>query len=253
MSPHPAILTASTATPALTPVDSTVSHPIVYPSGDGEPVAETFVHFYAIMTAIEVLKQYLTGQQATVLGNQFLYYIQGNPRARVAPDVMVIFNVEPGGRDNYKIWEEGAAPRVIFEMTSASTRSVDEGFKKTLYAHLGVEEYWLFDPREEWQESSLRGYHLVGSDYQPLGEAVSQALGLRLEVQDQLIHFYRLDTGEKLLLPTELKESLTVAQTQLEEAQTQLEATQSQIEATQQKNDELEARLAQYQERFGSL
>ncbi|MDJ0731997.1 MAG: Uma2 family endonuclease, partial [Crocosphaera sp.] len=64
---------------------------IIYPSSDGEPVAETYIHLYAILTTLEVLKQYLSGQQATVLANQFMYYSQGLPRMRVAPDVMVIF------------------------------------------------------------------------------------------------------------------------------------------------------------------
>lgn len=213
--------------------------PVFYPSTDGEPLAETFVHLYAILTVLEVLKQYLSGQQATVLSNQFLYYIPGNPRARVAPDVMVILNVEPGGRDHYKIWEEGAAPSVVFEMTSSSTQATDAGFKKQLYAHLGVQEYWLFDPKQEWQEQSLRGYTLVGEEYQAIANFQSEVLGLRLEVADQLIHFYRLDTGAKLLAPGELKDSLAV--------------TQEQLEAEQQKRADLEALLAQYRDRFGPL
>jgi Domain of unknown function (DUF5615) len=40
--------------------------------------------------------------------------LAGFPRLRVAPDVMVIFNVQPGGRDNYKTWEEGQVPAVIY-------------------------------------------------------------------------------------------------------------------------------------------
>lgn len=107
---------------------------IIYPTGDGKPVAETFDHLYALLITLEVLRQYLTGQRATVLGNQYLYYAQGFPKLRTAPDVMVIFDVEPGGRDNYKIWEEGQPPSVIFEITSESTRAKDESFKKILYA-----------------------------------------------------------------------------------------------------------------------
>lgn len=45
----------------------------VYPSTDGEPVAETYDHLYVLLITLEVLRQYLSGQQATVLGNQFLY------------------------------------------------------------------------------------------------------------------------------------------------------------------------------------
>lgn len=99
-----------------------VESEIFYPSADGQPVAETYDHLYALLTTLEVLKQYLTNRQATVLGNQFLYYAQGFPKLRVAPDVMVIFDVAPGGRDNYKTWEEGQVPTVIFEMTSFGTK-----------------------------------------------------------------------------------------------------------------------------------
>jgi len=74
---------------------------IFYPSSDGKPLAESYVHLYAIHVTLEVLKQYLQGRQATVLADQFLYYSQGYPRLRVAPDVMVIFDVAPGGRDNF--------------------------------------------------------------------------------------------------------------------------------------------------------
>ena len=74
-----------------------VESEIFYPSADGQPVAETYDHLYALLTTLEVLKQYLANRQATVLGNQFLYYAQGFPKLRVAPDVMVIFDVAAVG------------------------------------------------------------------------------------------------------------------------------------------------------------
>lgn len=107
---------------------SSQSTEVFYPSSDGEPLAESYVHLCALLATLEVLRQYLLGRQATVLSNQFLYYAQGFPRLRVAPDVMVIFNVAPGGRDNYKIWEEGQVPVVVFEMTSEGTKNQDMGF-----------------------------------------------------------------------------------------------------------------------------
>ena len=147
----------------LLPLQNTESF---YPSGDSQPVAETYDHFYVLAIVLEVLRQFLADRQATVLGNQFLYYAQGFPRLRTAPDVMVIFDVAPGGRDNYKIWEEGQVPAVIFEMTSEGTRQQDEGFKKTLYEQLGVQEYWQFDPKGEWIPEQLRGYRLRGEVYE---------------------------------------------------------------------------------------
>ena len=212
---------------------------IFYPTGDGEPVAETYDHFYVLMLTLEVLRQYLLGQQATVLGNQFLYYSQGFPKLRVAPDVMVISNVEPGGRDNYKIWEEGQVPSVIFEMTSPGTRSQDESFKMTLYEQLGVEEYWQFDPRGEWITEKLRGYRLHNETYEPITDGQSQPLKLRLAVEGNLISFYRLDTGEKLLIPDELVAALQEAEAQAAQER--------------QRAEELEAQLARYRDRFGEL
>lgn len=210
-----------------------------YPSSDGEPVAETFAHLYAMLITLEVLRQYLAGQQATVLSNQFLYYAQGFPRLRVAPDVMVIFDVEPGGRDNYKIWEEGQTPAVIFEMTSQGTQEQDQSFKKTLYAQLEVQEYWLFDPKGDWISEQLRGYRLQGEDYAPITDSISQRLSLRLAVEGSLISFYRLDTGEKLLIPDEMAAAL--------------EESTHQLEAERQRRAAVEAELARYREQFGDL
>ena len=219
---------------------------IIYPSSDGEPVAETYIHLYAILTTLEVLKQYLSGQQATVLANQFMYYSQGLPRMRVAPDVMVIFNVEPGGRDNYKIWEEKEVPQVIFEMTSPGTKNQDQEFKKTLYEQLGVKEYWLFDPKGEWIPEQLKGYRLRNTVYEVIEDNRSEPLQLQLKVEGQLIGFYREDTGKKLLIPEELA-------TALQEKETELQEKETELQQEKQKLSEMEAMLEKYRQQFGDL
>lgn len=196
---------------------------IFYPSSDGEPLAETSVHADAIINTVTVLREYLKGQSAIVLADQFLYYAQGFPRLRVAPDVMVIFNVAPGSRDNYKIWEEGQIPVVIFEMTSEGTKNQDTGFKKTLYEQLGVLEYWLFDPKGEWIQEQLQGYRLRGEMYESITDGRCEPLQLRLQVEEQLISFYREDIGEKLLIPEELAEALTQEKLARQQAELQVE------------------------------
>jgi Uma2 family endonuclease len=202
---------------------------IIYPSSDGEPVAETYDHLYVLLITLEVLRQYLEGRQATVLGNQFLYYAQNLPKLRVAPDVMVIFDVAPGGRDNYKIWEEGQVPAVIFEMTSEGTKDHDKVFKKTLYEQLEVQEYWLFDPKGEWVEEKLRGYRLRKNEYEQITDSQSEPLQLRLQVEGQLIAFYRQDTGEKLLIPGELAQALRQAEERAQQAQSQVEQLKAKL------------------------
>ncbi|MBW4692487.1 MAG: Uma2 family endonuclease [Lyngbya sp. HA4199-MV5] len=214
-----------------------------YPTGDGEPVAETYDHFYVLAIVLEVLRQFLSDRQATVLGNQFLYYAQGFPRLRTAPDVMVIFDVPPGGRDSYKIWDEGQVPAVIFEMTSQGTRQHDESFKKTLYEQLGVQEYWQFDPKGEWIPEQLRGYRLHGEAYEPITDGQSQPLQLRLAVDGKLIAFYRLDTGEKLLIPDELATALHEQTVARQQAEAQAEQEQQRAEQERQRAERLAARL----------
>ena len=228
--------------PVIKPVNLTE-----YPSSDGEPVAETYDHFYAIAVLLEMLRQYLTGRKATVLGNQYLYYAQGLPRMRVAPDVMVIFDVAAGGRDNYKIWEEGQVPAVVFEITSKGTQLVDTGFKRDLYAQMGVQEYWLFDPKNEWVKGQLQGYRLNDDqEYDRINDGQSLVLGLRLSIEDKKIALHRLDNGDKLPFPSELAEQVA------HERQAKLDAEQAKLQA-EQARQELEVILQRYRDRFGDL
>jgi hypothetical protein len=223
---------------------------VVYPSSDGEPLAESYVHIDAIINAVIALRNYLEGQQAIVFADQFLYYVQGFPKFRVAPDVMVVFNVPPGARDNYKVWEEAQVPSVIFEMTSAGTRERDEVVKKDLYESLDVPEYWQFDPKGEWIPEKLRGYRLQDGVYVPITDGRSEPLKLRLEVDELLIAFYREDTGEKLLASAELVQALrqeTLARQEAEAllAQEQQRAEQERERAEQEREraERLAARL----------
>ncbi len=211
---------------------------VVYPSSDGEPLAETSVHIDAIINAVVALRNYVEGQQAIVLADQFLYYVQGFPKFRVAPDVMVIFNVSPGARDNYKVWEEAQVPSVIFEMTSAGTKDRDEVVKKDLYESLDVPEYWQFDPKGEWISEKLRGYRLRDGVYVPVTDGRSEPLQLRLEVDGALIAFYREDTGEKLLASDELVQALRQETLARQEAETLLEQEQQRAEQERQRADQ---------------
>lgn len=228
----------------LLPVTS--SPTILYPSSDGTPLAETSLHVDVIVTTLITLRHHLKNRSALVLSNQFLYYAQNYPQMRVAPDAMVIFGVAPGPRDNYKIWEEGQSPSVIFEFTSAGTQDEDQSYKRILYEQIGIEEYWLFDPKGDWIQEQLRGYRLRSDAYEPITDSESRVLGLRLEVKGSVIGFYRLDTGEKLADPDELKQ-------RADQEQQRAEREQQRANQEQQRAESLESLLAIYRERFGEL
>lgn len=220
----------------VSPLPLTPTHPIdnlesVYPSSDGEPLAETQVHVWVILTTLAILTQYLKGQQAVVFANQFFYYIQGNLKARVAPDVIVFFDIPTGMRNNYKMWEEGQTPSIIFEITSASTYEQDWNFKKTLYEQIGIQEYWLFDPLGDWISGQLRGYTLDAQGvYEPTTNQVSQVLKLRLQIEGYSLDFYRLDNHDKLLNMDELSTQVGELRTALSQEQEELEQAQQRAE-----------------------
>ncbi|NUN64029.1 Uma2 family endonuclease [Pseudanabaena biceps] len=224
---------------------------IFYPSEDGEPLAETSVHADAIIATVAVLRNYLAEKFAerspVVLADQFLYYAQGFPRLRVAPDVMVIFDIPQQPYDNYKIWETGQIPIVIYEMTSSSTQTHDQSKKRELYESIGVLEYWLFDPKGEWIPEKLRGYRRQANlpekeedslVYEAISDGLSQVLGLRLEVESSLINFYRQDNGKKLLIPSEL---FTALQTQTQRAESAEERARLAEQVAQKLRDRLAA------------
>ena len=120
-------------------------------------------------------------------GNLLLFYVEGNRRKHVSPDVLVALGVpkEPN-REYYLLWKEGKGPDFIVELTSKSTPREDKKKKFELYRDvLKVAEYFLFDPREEYLHPSLQGFRLVAGDYvaiEPVaGRLPSQVLGLHLE------------------------------------------------------------------------
>ena len=183
---------------------------IDYPESDGEPLAETDTHYRQITDLKFSLEQYCIRKfgQVYVAANLFLYYVEGDPRKVVAPDIFVVLGVSPGDRRIFKLWEEGKSPDVVFEITSKSTRIDDIGNKKGLYEALGVSEYFLFDPLQEYMELQLRGYRLEEGLYRPIAEIplTCKSLGLILKV-DKDRHLRLFEAGSEAPLPTPLEEA----------------------------------------------
>ena len=158
--------------------------PLVYPSSDGKPMAENDAQRSAIMYGIGALSRYFRDRRDVyVSGDLLIYYEEGNPRVSIAPDVFVVFGVEDRERPNYRLWEEGPAPAFVLEVASPSTWRDDLGWKRSVYARLGVREYWQYDPHGEHLPARLQGERLGRSGYvrQPAATAPDGTLTLRSE------------------------------------------------------------------------
>lgn len=201
---------------------------VEYPEADGRPMAETDLHRDLMFYVINLLRRYFIGQHVYVSGNLLLYYEEGNPRKSVAPDCFVVWGVAPHRRNVYKLWEEGQGPRVVFEVTSKTTQREDQLVKMGLYARLGVEEYYLYDPTADYLDPPLLGYQRAGGGFVPMQpqnqelvlgglafppepgeppEYVSSLLGLRLALdEDNILRFYDQETGQRLLTDEEVRQ-----------------------------------------------
>jgi Uma2 family endonuclease len=185
-----------------------------YPTTDWKPMGESEIHIDELIDAITVLKDRFAGEpNVYVNGNMLLYYEEGNPRKHVAPDVMVALNVpkEPK-REYWLVWKEGKAPDFIVEITSKSTRRVDEVMKFAFYRDiLRVSEYFLFDPRAEYLDPPLQGFRLIGGEYvriEPIaGRLPSEVVGLHLAREGQHLRLFDPRTGKRLLTRLEARET----------------------------------------------
>ena len=168
-----------------------------------EPVAQTD----------QILRAQFAGQPHTLVDSGGFVFYDPNDliRGRVRPDVYIVFGVDTVSvrqRDGYVIHEAGKPPDFALEVASGSTRRVDTGPKRNLYAQIGIGEYWRFDPTG----GDLYGYALGGDlladdSYLPVELTAEQdgmlwgyspALDLCLCARDGRLMFYDRKTGEYL-------------------------------------------------------
>ena len=185
-----------------------ITDEIDYPTSDGKPMAETDLHRDLMLELINTLRGYYAGRpDAYVSGNLMVYYERGNRRKFLSPDCMVVFGVPNRMRTLYKTWEEGRFPSVVFELTSKTTDVEDTTEKMRLYRDVWkVDEYFLFDPTEDYLDPRLQGYRRAGDRFDPIEPLEpdvieSRVLGLRLEASGTELFIYEAGTMRLLHTP----------------------------------------------------
>jgi len=175
---------------------------IDYPCSDGKPVAESDIHIDVLIDIRSRLKaRYADREDIYAAGNMLVYYVQGEPRKSLAPDGFVVFGVPNHRRETFKTWDEGAFPSVVFEFTSRTTRKEDLVTKFKIYQDIWkVQEYFLFDPREDYLDPSLQEFRLVRGKFVAIshvdGSLTSTALGLTLTRDREFLVLTDTRTGQ---------------------------------------------------------
>ncbi|HUG90146.1 MAG TPA: Uma2 family endonuclease [Planctomycetaceae bacterium] len=178
-----------------------------YPTGDGQPMAETPVHGENLSDTIASLDDwYVPQDRVYISGNMFVYYVKGNKLKHLAPDVFLVLGVPRRERDCYKTWEEPVSRLdLVIEFTSRSTADEDLEQKFEIYRdEIRVREYLIFDPYEEYLDPPQQLYRLRREHYEPVipvdGRLPSEVLGLHFDRSGKRLRLYNPDTG--LWLPT---------------------------------------------------
>jgi len=213
-----------------------VDRPLLYPDSDGQPMADNTRQFQWIVLIKENLEWiFADDPQVFIAGDLLWYPIQGDPKTRVAPDVLVVFGRPKGDRGSYKQWEEdNIAPQVVFEILSPGNTLQEMLKKQQFYDRHGVEEYYIYNP----DGHDLAGLQRIDGTLTAI-EAVedwtSPRLGIRFAFTPENLTLYRPD-GERFLTTIELA---TARQAERERADT----AEAQLQTERQRAERLAAQL----------
>ncbi len=179
--------------PALDAIVAHDEHSLPY--ADDQPLPDGRIQQGPLGYSRDAIRHHLCSRRdgVAVDGDMFIYYIgrdrHGEPAlASVAPDVFVVFGVpDRSDRNSYALWREPDADlRFVLEIASPSTRARDHGAKRSVYASLGVREYFLFDPLGPRRRARIKGLTLRKGGYfdMPAEVLPNGRRGIRSEVLD---------------------------------------------------------------------
>ena len=181
----------------------------LYPETDGEPMAASDFHLEILIWLLQTLKAHFAQMpDVYVSGDILTYYTEGDPRAVVAPDVLVSFGIGQKKRHTYKVWEEGKVPDFVMEFSSKTTYQNDLTDKMELYAALGIPNYLLYDAEALYLPAPLMGFQLVKGVYVPIlpgvdGGVHSDVLGLDFHIRERRLGVYDPVAEQWLQTPAE--------------------------------------------------
>ena len=177
--------------------------PVHYPVEDD--VGETLLHLLIRTLLLDLVRRWLAvrGTPGLVGSEQFIYWVEGNPHRCVAPDLYVLFGVDPNLLPrSWKIWEEHVVPRFAMEVVSDDAHK-DYVLGPMRYAEIGVDELIIYDPEPETSRDGVRWQVYRRRDGELLLEArsdgdrvASEVLGCHLRLVDHGGHpLVRLGKG----------------------------------------------------------
>ncbi|MEG3844185.1 Uma2 family endonuclease [Microcoleus sp. herbarium14] len=203
---------------------------IIYPSSDGQPMADTTIQYKLIVKIKEGCESLFKNDPNVFVAADLLWYpVEGRIDISQAPDTMVIFGRPKGSRLSYiQYREDNVTPQVVFEIRSHNDRQTKMNKKLSFYQRHRVEEYYLYDP----ETNELEGWQIIDGDLEviePMEGWISPRLGVRFELGEDGLEIYRPD-GEKFLSYAELEEERALDRQRLQQESQRAEQAEQKAE-----------------------
>src|SRR5712691_8327226 len=109
-------------------------------------MGETSVHAALVHYLVEVLTWLFRGRTCAIYENLNFYQTSNPNEYPLAPDIVVIKEVDFRHLRSWRVGKTGPAPHVVFEIASEETWKKDLDEKPMRYAQMGVQEYFAYDP-----------------------------------------------------------------------------------------------------------
>jgi Uma2 family endonuclease len=112
-------------------------------------LGESNPHLDLVTYLVTLLRYLFRDQPCAVYGNLNFYQTRNPHEYPLVPDVAVIKGAayDPFAI-SWKVGQDGPAPQVVFELLSKGTWERDLTEKPLAYAHMGVQEYFAYDPHK---------------------------------------------------------------------------------------------------------
>ena len=217
---------------------------IEYPDSDGKPMSDNTKQFRWITIVKYNLDWLFTNDENVFIAGDLLWYpVEGNPKRRVAPDVMVVFGRPKGDRGSYRQWQEaGIAPQVVFEILSPGNTPNEMAAKLAFYDRHDVAEYYIYDP----DTNALSGWERLDNyltEISVMQDWISPRLGIKFDLNTPPeLQIYRPD-GEIFLTFEQVSQRLENITRTLSETELALSETELALSTAAARNQQLAAKL----------
>ncbi|TAH21566.1 MAG: Uma2 family endonuclease [Oscillatoriales cyanobacterium] len=203
---------------------------MIYPSSDGQPMAESTIQYELIVKIKEGCESLFKHDPNVFVAADLLWYpVEGRIDISQAPDTMVIFGRPKGDRLSYiQYREDNITPQVVFEIRSHNDSNTKMSKKLAFYQRHGVEEYYVYDP----QINELLGWQRIDRVLEvidPMEGWISPRLGVRFELGEDGLEIYRPD-GEKFISYAELEADRALGRQRLQQESQRAEQAEQRSE-----------------------